>query len=397
MFLIAGRAYVILPMIIEPHNALNRNYDYEKFIKTYGGKLTQDNYNFIMKEFQSAEEYYIENDGIDKGESGKFSSTKIMDYYLLQGVTYDIDYIINFAASNEHTLKQAQSNIELYEKRNDTYMVNKNKLILDMYSEKPALKIINTSGWYYLNYNSQVFFILILLVIFIAPIFSSEHENKMFPIIYSSVRGKKSILFAKLLTAITFAVFVSVIFSIFNCSLFIFRDGLSGFAEYIQNYDYYKLCPFNVTLGEYIVIHTLLITFGSVCFSLIICLISTICKNDILSISVSTVVVMGMYALPFIAYLPTITGIDLFYFTNSMFYTKYLSINEKYLFTGLLEPHQYFTGFKTVKVFDWPVLTLYYNIIFSLIKCALLMFFTTLVYCKPRRLFCRRKDRSYVS
>ncbi len=396
VFLIAGRAYVIIPMITDPQNAMNRNYDYEEFIRTYGGKLTQDNYDFITKEFQSAEEYYIENEGSDNGEVGKFTATRIMDYYLLQRLINDIDYIISYTDFNEHILKQAQSNIELYKIRSDKCMVNENELILDMYSEKPVIKLVNTNGWYYLSYNSQVFFILILLVIFIAPIFSSEHENKMFPLIYSTIRGRGKIFLAKLLTAITFATFISVIFSIFNCCLFVFKDGISGFSEYIQNYNYYTLCPFNITLIKYIIIHTVLIAFGAICFSLIICLISAICKNDILSISISAIVVMGMYALLFISYLPTVTGIDLSYFTNSTFYAEFLSINEKYLFTGLLEPHQYFTGFKTVKFFDLPVLTIYFNIVFSLIKCILLIISTALVYCKPRKLFFKRKEHSYV-
>lgn len=396
IFLIASNASSILPMIMDPQNAIIRSYDYEEFVKNYGGKLTQNNYSIIMYEFHCAEKYYNENEGIDYGEPGKFSQTRIMDYYLLQGVIYDIEYIIKYADSNAHALKQAQSNIELYKSRNDTYMVNQNKLILDMYSQKPALKIINTNGWFYLNYNTQCFFILILLVIFISPIFSSEHENKMHPLIYSSVRGKKGILIAKLLTAATFAISVSVIFGVFNCGLCIFRYVLTGFSEYIQNYSYYTLSPFNITLGEYIAVHTLLIAFGSVCFSLIICLISAICKNGITSIAVSAVVVMGLYALLFAAYLPAITGIDLFYFTNSTFYAKYLSVNEKYLITGLLEPHQYFTGFKTVKFFDWPILTLYYNIILSLIKCILLVIATALAYCRPKIRFGRRKERSYA-
>ena len=397
VFALASRAGVLIPMIMSPQTSISKDYAYENLLKQYGGRLTQNNYSILMFEYHCAEKYYNENDGIDYGEPGKFTSSRIMDYYLLGNIIYDIDYIIDFAATNQNILKQAQSNIELYTKRNDTYMVNENRLILDLYSKKPALKLINTSAWFYLSYNPHVFFILIMLIIFIAPIFSSEHESRMYPLIYSSVRGKKGILFAKLSAATIFSVFISTVFEVFNCLLFIFRDGLSGFAEYIQNSSEYSLCPYNITLGEYIIMHTLLITLGAISFSLIICLISSVCKNSVLSISISAAAVMGLYAIIFTGgYLPTIASPGLFKFTNSTFYRQFLGVNERYLLTGLFEPHQYFTGFHTVKFFNLPVLSIHFNIILSLIKCILLIMAAFAVYCKPFRMLRKIRERKYA-
>ena len=384
VFIFLSNASIIVPAIMSGNIYSNRNFDFEDFYNEYGGDLTEDKYKFLMEEYEASETYYEECGGEEKNEKGKFANTRLQDYFLLSSVKYDIDYIKKYEEDQNKLIVQAEENITLYTERQDTYKVRENRQIRKLYDIKPKIKLINTGGWYSFENNKEILFILLCIVMFVCGIFSDEQEQNMFPILYTGARGRKALAAAKVLAASIFAFAVSIVFEIVKYIICYFNSGLTGFGEFIQSYSVYEYCPFNITMLEFIVINTVLIGLGAVCFSIMVCLISALCNKNITSLIIGIFLIIVIYGNIYRAvYLPTITGSGGAEVLTENF-IDYLNMSEKYFISGMFQPQRFFMGYHVVKLFDYPILTVIFNVVFTGIKILLISGLAIMAYTKKK-------------
>lgn len=384
IFIFLGYASDIMDIINDGVGRSNIYYAEKEFINKYGGALTEENYQFIMREYSESEEYYAECEGEERNDKGKFADTRLQDYYILSDIAYQAKYIKEYEKSQVALMTQAEENVKLYQERNDKYKVRENKQICSFYNIKPRLKVIHKDGWFVFEGNKEVLFLLIVVAMFVSTIFSEEQEQNMFPILYTGIRGRKSIAFAKIIAAAIFAFVMTIIFESVRYFLCFLKSGLNDFGEYIQNNATYEYCPFNITFGEMIFLNVLLIALGVVCFSVIVCVISAFCNRNIVALVISVFLIAFIYGNVYrLMYLPSTIGIGAPEVTSDSF-VRYFDFNEKYMIAGLLEPQRFFNGYHPVNFLGYPVVSIATNLGVTVLKIAFFVVLTVLAYTKKK-------------
>lgn len=357
----------------------------EKFIKDHGNDLTDELYQYIEKEYADATSYYGECGGEEKRDKGKFADTRLNDYFVMSDIENSAKYIKEYQQAQFNLMDRAKENVELYKDRNDTYKVRENRQIIKMYNIKPRLKLLWKNGWYALEDNGEIIFILILTAMFVSAVFSEEKEQNMFPILYTGVKGRTTLAMSKIMASGIFALIVTIIF---EGAKYIFKfliSGVSDLGEYIQNAPEYEYCPLNITFGELMVINTLLIALGATCFAVMVCMVSAFCNKNIISLVISVFLIVLIYGNIYrMMYLPyaTGTGIADIYAKD---FVSFFDFNERYLIGGMFEPQRFFKGYHAVNVGGYPVITVFFNVALTAVKTMIFGILTVIIYKKRKK------------
>lgn len=192
-----------------------------------------------------------------------------------------------------------------------------------------------------------------MLVVTLAPSFTSEYESGMNVMIKSS--GKQgNIVNAKLISAALFIFLLTVLFAFFDLLSVNFFCGADGFLNPVYSSPFFKYSPFSFSLFSAIIICALIKFLAFLTIGKIIFIISRLTKNTILSICVSFLIVVLLIVL---------SNAD-----NSV-------LNP----VNMLSPYKMLTEFKCVIFAGKPILSLYYSAVVCIIINMVL--FAVIKYC----------------
>lgn len=198
---------------------------------------------------------------------------------------YTIDYLEKFS-----------SNLAEDDKKNDFAYLDTIKN-LNMLKTNTEPEFHNIEGWQriysYVLSRKGALLIEIVLLVLISPIFSDENANNMMTVIKSTKKGHKHIMWAKIITSLSFSIVWVTTFYVINVSLRIMLYKNSFFpTESLNNIRGYEFTPFNLSIFQGLII-SYLITIVSVCsITIIFCLISSTQKNNIASICISSIFII---------------------------------------------------------------------------------------------------------
>lgn len=126
-----------------------------------------------------------------------------------------------------------------------------------------------------------IFFAMAAIAFFISPVFSQEVKTEMDSIILCSVKGRREIVTAKLLSAgITSAIIAAVYLIGYFVGTWITVGDLSGFDAPIRSLGGFGLSVLNVTAGEMATISALWLILVASAFGVTLTLISALVKNQ---------------------------------------------------------------------------------------------------------------------
>ena len=171
-----------------------------------------------------------------------------------------------------------------------------------------------------------IFFAMVALAFFISPVFSQEVKTEMDSIILCSVKGRREIVTAKLLsTGITSAIIAAVYLIGYFIGTWITVGNLSGFDAPIRSLNAFGLCILNVTAGEMAIISALWLILVAAAFGLTLALISALVKNQSTAFGLGIAVLLAGALSNFLGNMPQFLH-PLIYFnfsTLSMFTTVF--------------------------------------------------------------------------
>ncbi|GMQ60289.1 hypothetical protein AN1V17_46890 [Vallitalea sediminicola] len=232
----------------------------------------------------------------------------IKDGYIYLNLTDDEKKVIN----TNHAIFNAKNNYDslIIEKNslkgnlNDilnksTFDYRNTKLQYKMFNEIPRPYIFNEHGWNEVaHYTTQsgMLYVCILIILGISTAVTSEYSTYMDSIIKSSRKGKKQFITAKIYAALIYTIIVSLIFTIFNSIPYLMALDTYGYDIPIQNIYDFMLSPYSLTIGQYLVVQFLVHLAGAIIFSLIVLLVSTLCRSMLTSIFLSS----SIWALPLV-------------------------------------------------------------------------------------------------
>ncbi len=248
----------------------------------------------------------------------------------------------------------AYENIDFFEKHNNFPDAEKNRYIYKLYQNR-NINNYNLTEWteLYFKYDFSSLLVLIMLVVTLAPSFTSEYESGMNVMIKSS--GKQgNIVNAKLISAALFIFLLTVLFAFFDLLSVNFFCGADGFLNPVYSSPFFKYSPFSFSLFSAIIICALIKFLAFLTIGEIIFIISRLTKNTILSICFSFLIVVLLIVL---------SNAD-----NSVLN----SVN-------MLSPYKMLTEFKCVIFAGKPILSLYYSAAVCIIINMVL--FAVIKYC----------------
>lgn len=201
--------------------------------------------------------------------------------YMLNYTEQDFDNIYNKRLEN---FKKFLSSYNLQKQENEKILQLNSEIKTPFYFEDYTLysKLFKDLG-------IIMIFILLILIMCLSPIFSREKTDKTYPLIAISKYGKNKVVLAKLFVIITFSLcltfFVHII-SFLNLGIIYGFSGFKTNAQFLIGF----YSPYPLTVGQ-----TLIIKFGinmliSLISALAIGFISSISKNNFISIVVCFVI-----------------------------------------------------------------------------------------------------------
>lgn len=339
-----------------------------KLFENISGPLTKEKYDFLNKELKSLnldvdyenEEFIDDSKGAQ--DKGKYMPTKIADKVLIESALEQCNFILTNENNRKTIINRAQENISEYEKEknsNNRYNIANNRLIVKKYKKQPQVylmpSVIKTMWYSCLSYNIHSIMILIVLIIVISPVFSSEKEAGMQTLIYTLEKGKKDMFLIKTLAVCITAIATTVYFEVLQllCYKIIFPE-MNGFSYSIQTV--IPSCPFDITIMEFWIIKVVCASVASVLIALTISFFSIISSKTMACVGKSTIYTFVIYG---VVFYQKIWSVDIVREEIQSHTLEKLDDFKNLIFTYLYYPMDYLEKFETVNFFNIPVFPIY--------------------------------------
>lgn len=277
---------------------------------------------------------------------------------------FNVDYATNYQEEISNLIENSIAILNSSFFTNDTYTIKSNLLSTQLYNKLKTLNLCQTPiQTYNLLINGTIaVFMVIISILSSYLLFIKEKKDEKFiftnPTLHGGIKNIITRQFSVFLISITSELILLV--TLFGSSVLV--KGSIIFKQLflpIQQIESFLLCPFSISIGEFLIIifvlHILLAYFLSIIFS-------------ILSIIINK---LPSFLLLILLFLSSTFILNILINSNSMFnYFKYLNI------WSLILPSNIFSKFHTMNILGYPILTIFTCIIFfvTLIIISQLLF-----------------------
>lgn len=332
-----------------------KNAYYNIYSNDLRGEITQTKINYVKDACNKYKSEVIGKNFSKEYDENTITGYIYSDYSLFNFIIVpELEYAVTYPNISNSISASAYENIDFFEKHNNFPDAEKNRYIYKLYQNR-NIDNYNLTEWteLYFKYDFSSLLVLIMLVVTLAPSFTSEYESGMNVMIKSS--GKQgNIVNAKLISAALFIFLLTVLFAFFDLLSVNFFCGADGFLNPVYSSPFFKYSPFSFSLFSAIIICALIKFLAFLTIGEIIFIISRLTKNTILSICFSFLIVVLLIVL---------SNAD-----NSV-------LNP----VNMLSPYKMLTEFKCVIFAGKPILSLYYSAVVCIIINMIL--FAVIKYC----------------
>lgn len=174
------------------------------------------------------------------------------------------------------------------------YEIRRNLQILSLYSAPIREMTYMIYGWWeYLSSNTPMLMSLLLILLLCAGIFTREKEQGMFLLLQTSKYGHGKTLVAKFLAGGISAAMITILFHAGSLLMVYLNSGLMGGTQPMYTKQPMELFPFSLSVWQFAVLSLLCKIFAAVIASVLLCGISSLCKNSVVSYGAGVVVLGG--------------------------------------------------------------------------------------------------------
>lgn len=139
--------------------------------------------------------------------------------------------------------------------------------------------------------------LFINITIALSGMFADEKQFKTDVLIFSSKKGRSTLVYAKLLAGITTAVLQTIILFGGLCGLLLYFYGIEGYQGVIQNV--IPSSPYNITIAQMMGVLVLLMLITSVLFATTNMLLSLLTRSSVATLSIQTAVLfLSLFNIP---------------------------------------------------------------------------------------------------
>ena len=227
--------------------------------------------------------------------------------------TYAFPYsaVFNFVRaytdmSTSDTMKWKADETDLYSKRQDmlenvwsSYYLSEGEKAYwrqrELLTERPIAYAYKEGWWRLLNALYTIGLVALLTIaVCLSNVFTVEQTRKTDQLIFSSRYGRGALYLAKLLAGVSFAVGISLLYTIFTVLLTLMIYGCDGFSAAFQLI--YPDCSAPISVGEAVLIGYGLVPVGAVLASIFTMVLSEILRNGIGTLAaISGIIILSMF------------------------------------------------------------------------------------------------------
>src|SRR5690606_28448944 len=143
-----------------------------------------------------------------------------------------------------------------------------------------------------------------MLLVGLSTIYSQEYSTGVDNYIFSSKKGRGALLRAKIGTALIYTVLVVMGWEIFNLAWNLLQYGNGGWETSIHYAFAYHFSPYSFTMVEYHLLQLGFHLLGAISFAITIVLVSSLCKNSLVSLLINGAILAVPYFIVEVLYLP---------------------------------------------------------------------------------------------
>jgi ABC-type transport system involved in multi-copper enzyme maturation permease subunit len=222
------------------------------------------------------------------------------------------------------------------------YDLRSNTLFYNTMTGVQANNYYYTGGWNYsigYVYSLGAAMMAVLILLGLSSMFSGEYSSRMDSIILSSKYGKTKLIRAKIAASVVYITILDLIFNLLNLlgNLIIF--GTHGWDAPMQCLTSYMYSPYNFTVFQYYLLQLLIHLGACIVFGLFIILVSSLCKTQVLTFFICTIV----FILPFM--IDKVIAIK----------TPLADLITRFSYTWFMQVERLFSSFKVYNILEHPV------------------------------------------
>lgn len=272
----------------EPSATYPDNRELTEFYKTYDEDPEAVRSALEAKRTQMLEAYFA------TGEFGEVASvytfTPFGDEGLVGAREGQSAYADGFRASMQRIVRSAETTMKEYDYYKvpvDGYLYryqSEAKRIYTDMGESVTPADANPKAWEsYFAYSYVNIFLFIAVIAVGSVIFLYERDCQTEMIVRAARRGRGSLLASKLACTVLSAAGLSVLFSASTLAVYVIRGGMCDISLPIQTLQTFELCPFRLTIAEFIFIRLGYRILAASVFMLVTNILALILKNYVLT------------------------------------------------------------------------------------------------------------------
>ena len=233
-------------------------------------------------------------------EVNKYAPDGFSDLELMSLVYARKQYAENYASSIDIIIAEAAANLNQYDAQGiavDDYVYQYQLRLIQMYRDmrdNVEIGFDNARGFdTFFDYRISDYFIFVVLILIGCVIFIQEKSTGIMPILRASEGGRTKTALAKLITMVITIFLIEAAFAIETSAIIGLYEGYSELSDPLQTFSGYLYCPYDITVGEFILIRLLIRILAFALFSAVIMLVSLFLYNYVL-VCVSGLGVLGI-------------------------------------------------------------------------------------------------------
>ncbi len=341
-------------------------------IQNYADQAQSDDveeiYNLIMEDRNKIHEESLQYSAEhpDCGEDEVYLDM-ISRYYFLGSCLDTINYQYKrYPQLVYTTLEKAYAVLE--DPQSSAYNIRLSNKAIEHYNVYKDLSLVNTkpfSTWNTVENMKYQYFYLVLAFVFVilaADVFCAERTLGLEGMVYTAKYGRKGLFVSKLLSLLTIALAIMVVFTVSDVILAYYYMGDLLF-EPIQIVEEYKSCVFNINILQFVILGNCLRLLFLVFVISIAAAVSQLSGKVFVSLMLSAALLAVMTALFVYS---SRYSVDETVNQETMEMQHYFYKDKFYLFTKLRvflpvclsQPHDFFEKFDYINVANFPFLRL---------------------------------------
>lgn len=270
------------------------------------------------------------------------------------------EYIVTYPNISNGIAARAYNNAKFFLEHGNQAQAEKNYYIYTLYQNR-KIQNFNLTEWVkmYFEYDFSSLLVIIMIIIGLAPTFSTESESGMDVLIKAGGNMSRTVN-AKIISGATYIFILTLIFTCVDFLTIKYYCGADGFLNPLYSSEFFKFTPFDFSILSAIVICTAMKLLAFFVIGEIIMLISILTKNTVFSLCGSFLASVALIA---------VTELN-FNIINPI---------------NMLTPYKMLTEFNCVIIFGKPLLMLYVSIISYLFIGILLIAAAKFCACGRKR------------